>query len=132
MKITQKTGTTRQFQSNPVWWAIFLLALSGGIFLYNANSKNLVLNKNFPNQASLEVVDRWLGLDETKRRRITDVRDIEIRRYNSKLQMVAMTSNGAVPINPGFSSRSEDSMRFQDDANRYYHSSCYERYGSVS
>ncbi len=132
MKITQKTGTTLQFQSNPVWWAILLLALSCGIFLYNANSKNLVLNKNSSNQASLEVVDRWLGLDETKRRRITDVRDIEIRRHNSKLQMVAMTSNEAVPINMGFSSRSEDSKRIQDDANRYYHSSCYERYGSVS
>lgn len=32
--------------------------------------------------------------------------------------MAAITSNGQ------FSSGIEDSKRFQDDANRYYHSSC--------
>ena len=85
----------------------------GGVFLYNANSKSLVLNKNSQNQASLEIVDRWLGLYETNRRRITDVRDIEIRRYDSKHQMVAITSNGTVPIDKGFSSGIEDSKRFQ-------------------
>lgn len=113
MKITQQTKTTLQFQSNPVWWAILGFAFGSGGFFYNANSKNLVLNKNSPNQATIEVVDRWLGLYETKRRRITDVRDIEIRRHDSKHQMVAVTSNGAVPIDPGFSSGIEDSKRIQ-------------------
>ena len=113
MNITQKTGTTLQFQGNPVWWAILVLAFMSGVFLYNASSKNLVLNKNSQNQATLEVVNRWLGFYETKRRLIPNVRDIEIRRHNSKHQMVAMTSNSAVPIDKGFSSRIEDSKCFQ-------------------
>lgn len=46
MKITRQTKTTLQFQSNPVWWAILGFAFMGGVFLYNANSKSLVLNKN--------------------------------------------------------------------------------------
>lgn len=50
-----------------------------GVFLYNASSKNFVLNKNSQNQATIEVVCRWLGLYETKRRHIIDVLDIEIR-----------------------------------------------------
>lgn len=131
MKITQKTGTTLQFQSNPVWWAILGFAFVGGVFLYNANSKSLVLNKNSPNQATIEVVDRWIGLYETKRRRITDVRDIEIRRPDSKHQMVAITSNGAVPIDKGFSSGIENSKRFQfvDEAKALLHSP---RKGKVS
>lgn len=132
MKITRQTKTTLQFQSNPVWWAILGFAFMGGVFFYNANSKSLIFNKNSQNQASLEVVDRWLGLYETNRRRITDVRDIEIRRYDSKHQMVAITSNGTVPIDKGFSSGIEDSKRFQGDANRYCHPSCYKRSGSVS
>ncbi len=70
MKITQKTGNTLQFQSNPVWWAILGLAFMDSVFLYNAGSKNLVLNKNSQNQATLEVVYRWLGFYETKRRLI--------------------------------------------------------------
>ena len=124
MKITRQTKTTLQFQSSPVWWAILGLAFTGGVFLYNANSKSLVLTKNSQNQASLEVVDRWFGLYETNRRRITDVRDIEIRRYDSKHQMVDVIGNGTVPIDKGFSSGIEDSKRIQDDANRYYHPSC--------
>lgn len=113
MKIIRQNKTSLQFQSNPVWWSILGFAFGSGLFLYNANSKNLVLNKNSQNQATLEVVDRWLGLYETKRRRITDVRDMEIRRHDSKHQMVAITSNGAVPIDKGFSSGIEDSKRFQ-------------------
>lgn len=124
MKITRQTETTLQFQSSPVWWAILGFAFAGGVFLYNANSKSLVLNKNSQNQASLEVVNRWLGLYETNRRRITEVRDMEIRRHESKHQMVAMTSNGAVPIDKGFSSGIEDSKRFQfvEEAKALLHS----------
>lgn len=131
MKITPQTETTLQFQSSPVWWGILGFAFIGGVFLYNTNSKNLFLNKNSPNQATLEVVDRWLGLYETNRRHITDVRDIEIRKHDSKLQMVAVTSNGAVPIDPKFSSGIKDSKRFQfvDEAKALLHSS---RKGKVS
>ena len=131
MKITRQTETTLQFQSNPVWWAILGFAFGSGLFLYNANSKNLVLNKNSLNQATLEVVGRWLGLYETNRRRITDVQDMEIRRHGSKHQMVAITSNGAVPIDKGFSSGIEDSKRFQfvEEAKALLHSP---RKGKVS
>lgn len=131
MKITRQTETTLQFQSNPVWWSILGFAFGSLVFLYNANSKNLVLNKNSPNQATLEVVDRWLGLYETNLRHITDVRDIEIRKHDSKRQMVAITSNGAVPIDPKFSSGIEDSKRFQfvDEAKALLHSP---RKGKVS
>ena len=131
MKITRKTKTTLQFQNNPVWWGILGFAFGSGLFLYNANSKNLVLNKNSLNQATLEVVDRWLGLYETNRRRITDVQDMEIRRHDSKHQMVAITSNGAVPIDKGFSSGIEDSKRFQfvEEAKALLHSP---RKGKVS
>lgn len=79
MKIAQQTETTLQFQSNPVWWAILGIALMGGGFIYNARSKGIVLNKNSQNQTILEVVDRWIGLYETKHRHIIDVLDIEIR-----------------------------------------------------
>ena len=131
MKITRQTKTTLQFQSSPVWWAILGFAFMGGVFLYNANSKSLVLNKNSQNQASLEVVECWLGLYETNRRRITDVRDIEIRRYDSKHQMVAAIGNGTVFIDKGFSSGIEDSKRFQfvDEAKALLRSS---RKGQVS
>lgn len=131
MKITRQTETTLQFQSNPVWWGILGFAFGSGLFLYNVNSKNLVLNKNSQNQASLEVVDRWLGLYETNRRRIIDVRDMEIRRHDSKHQMVAITSKGAVPIDKGFSSGIEDSKRsqFVEEAKALLHSP---RKGKVS